>query len=100
MIVECPGNVKVEITQRHKDCKAYYQKNVCGDNRAVVAYWHDPFLGGWRWSIDVSELYRPKEILVRGVICDNVEQCVIAANDVIQTEHFRKMLSLWRAESL
>lgn len=100
MIVECPGNIRIEITQRHKDCKAYYQKNVCGDSRVKVTYWYVPLLNGWRWSIDISEPHRTEEILVRGVIYDNVEECVIAANNVIQTDHFRKMLSLWRPESL
>ena len=102
MIVTVAENVTVEIFPRHeyKEGTAYRQKNVCGYNRAMVIYWKEPIMDGWRWSIVVCPNHFDDETLVMGVLRDTLEECVIAAYCVIETEHFAKMLTAWPAESL
>lgn len=102
MIVEVAENVTVEIFQsvRYKPGKGYVYNDVLGYKRVHVLYWHEPIMGGWRWVIGVTPQSMPQETLVMGVLRDTLEECVIAAYRVIETEHFAKMLTAWPVESL
>ena len=102
MIVTVAPNVTVEIFQsvRYQPGKGYVNNDVLGYKRVQVLYWHEPIMDGWRWVIGVNPRSMPQETLVMGVLCDTLEQSVIAAYRVIETEHFRKMLTAWPVESL
>ena len=101
MIVTVAPNVTVEIFQsvRYKPGFGYTNK-VLGYSRVQAVYWHEPVMNGWRWSITVHPRNFNDETLVMGVLCDTLEQSVIAAYRVIETEHFQKMLTAWSVESL
>lgn len=101
MIVTVAENVTLEIFQsvRYKSGLGYTNK-VLGYSRVQAVYWHEPVMGGWRWVIGVTPRSMPQETIVMGVLCDTLEQSVIAAYRVIETEHFQKMLTAWPVESL
>lgn len=101
MIVTVAENVTVEVFQSVQYKPGFgYTNKVLGYGRVQAFYWHEPVMNGWRWSIVVCPNHFGDETLVMGVLCDTLEECVIAAYRVIETEHFQKMLTAWPVESL
>ena len=102
MIVTVAENVTVVLfpSTRYQTGKGYVSNDVLGYKRVHVLYWHEPIMDGWRWHIYANPNHFREESLVTGTLRDTLEECVVAAYNVIQTEHFAKMLTAWPADSL